>query len=92
MSKMVSFSWLCSSILYFLQHPLLHVGISEATTWASAFSVQQFAPHSFAFSEQQSHAHFSHEQTPDSQQQPPSGQQLSQAQTLEAVAGPEVLA
>ncbi len=76
--------------LYFLQHPLLHVGISSAATRASAFSVQQFAPQSFAFSEQQSHKHFSHEQNPDSQQQPPSGQQLSQAQILEAVAGPEV--
>ncbi len=66
--------------------------MSEATAWTSAFAEQQFAPQSFAFSEQQSHEQFSHEQTPDSQQQPPSGQQLSQAHTLEAVAEPEVLA
>jgi len=81
-----------SGDFYFLQHPVLQLLASVAMVAAVALTEQQPAPQDFAPSAQQSHLQFSHEQTPKSQQHPPSGQQLSQKQTFESVVDFEVLA
>ena len=76
---------------YFLQHPLLQLFSSVASVAAIALSAQQPALQDFASSAQQSHLQASHVQTLESQQQQPSGQQVSQAQTFEPVVDFEVL-
>ncbi|MEQ1824665.1 MAG: hypothetical protein ABL921_01920 [Pirellula sp.] len=53
-----------------------------ASTVLAALSAQQPAEQPVAPPSQQSHLHSSQEQTPVSQQHPPSGQQVSQAQTF----------
>jgi hypothetical protein len=69
--------------IYSLQQPLVQVaGLSVGLV--ATLSVQQPAKQPVAPSAQQSHWQSSQEQTPVSQQQPPSGQQVSQAQTFDS--------
>lgn len=70
---------------------MLHVEGAAAIATAD-LSAQQLAGQLVGSLAQQSHSQVSHLQTPDSQQQPPSGQQLVQGQTLEAATGAAVLA
>jgi hypothetical protein len=75
---------------YFLQQPLLQLFSSVTIVATVALSAQHPAPQDFAPSAQQSHLQSSHEQTPVSQQHPPSGQQVSQEQTFESAVEFEV--
>ena len=77
---------------YFLQQPLLQLFSSVTFVAAIALSAQQPAPQDFAPSAQQSHLQSSHVQTPESQQHPPSGQQVSQEQAFESAVVFEMLA
>ena len=75
---------------YFEQHPVLHVAF--VATGVTDWFVQQAVVHAFAPSAQQSQLQPSQSQVPVSQQHPPSGQQLSQAQNFESTWEFEVLA
>jgi hypothetical protein len=75
---------------YLLQQPLLQ-DVFAIETASVALSAQQAAEQPFDPSSQQSHLHSSQVHTPVSQQQWPSEQQLSQAQTF-ASPGGDVLA
>jgi len=69
---------------YFLQQPLLQLFSSVAIVATVVLSAQHPALQDLASTAQQSHLQTSHEQTLDSQQHPPSAQQVSQEQTFES--------
>jgi len=87
--KMEPFSSLSKG--YFLQQPLLQPLSIVTFVAAVTLAAQQPARHDFAPSAQQSHLQSSHLQTPESQQHPPSGQQVSQKQAFESAVDFEVL-
>jgi hypothetical protein len=67
------------------------VAVLVATVLADSSS-QHPAEQPVASSAQQSHLQFSQEQTPLSQQHPPSGQQVSHAQTFDSAVKLDLLA